>query len=475
MKASYTMRIASLLMIASLLSACSMIPPSSPEHRTLLTAQQVQLYRHDLINIKTDWWTQFDDPQLNQLMVLGLTNNLTLQQAQQRIALASQHVALAQAGAKPKVNVNISGGAIAANLQSLAPNNADYSAMGMLLPSFSYQFDFWGKNKATIAEATNQKLSLEAQALQAKLLLSAAITSSYFTLQNNYRLEQDVQLLLRETKKQETVISEKIRRGLASKAELFQYQGDIDNLLAQRSTTIAQQQLAKNQLALYLARTPEQLGTLLIPNAHPINQLNSITTIPMNLLGRRADIIANKWLVEANQQGIKQAKAAYYPNMNLMVMGVFQKLSSMNPAALFLSGATIATTLPLYDGGVRDANYASANINYDQAVTTYNQSVLTAVKQASDAIVNLQEALQQQILTAASTAQYQQAYMIFKHRYQRGLASFSDMNNAQIKWHQHIIQKTNADNVALQNQLQLIVALGGGYYAHQQITTQHNQ
>ncbi|MEC6907447.1 efflux transporter outer membrane subunit [Photobacterium piscicola] len=465
MKAFYITRTASSLAAVLLLSACSMIPPSEPQHHPLLTAQQVHLYQHDLSDIKTDWWTQFNDPQLNQLITLGLTNNLTLQQAQQRIELATQQVALAQAGDKPSVNLNVSGGAIGANLDSLSPHNAEYSALGMLLPSFSYQFDFWGKNKAIIAAATNQKLSLEAQAVQAKLLLSAAISSSYFTLQNNYRLEQNLQLLLRETNKQKSVINDQIKRGLASKAELFQQQGDIDKLSAQLSMTITQQQLAKNQLALYLAKTPEQLGTLLTPNAHPINQLNTMTTIPMNLLGRRADIIANKWLVEANQQGIKQAKAAYYPDMNLMVMGVFQKLSSMNPADLFLSGATIATTLPLYDGGVRDANYASANIHYDQAVTVYNQSVLTAVKQASDAIVNLQEALQQQALTVASTTQYQQAYMIFKHRYQRGLASFSEMNNAQIKWHQQVIQTTNADNATLQNQLQLIVALGGGYHA----------
>ncbi|KJG31980.1 hypothetical protein C0W92_01430 [Photobacterium angustum] len=467
MKAFYTSSIAVSLAAALFLSACSMTSPSEPPHHSLLTAKQVQLYQHDLINIKTDWWTRFNDPQLNQLIKLGLTNNLTLQQAQQRIELATQQVALAQAGDKPSVNLNVSGGAIGANLDSFSPHNAEYSALGMLLPSFSYQFDFWGKNKAIIAAATNQKLSLEAQAVQAKLLLSAAMTSSYFTLQNNYRLERDIELLLRETNKQKSVINDQIKRGLATKAELFQQQGDIDKLSAQLSMTKTQQQLAKNQLALYVAKTPQQLGTLLAPNAEPIKQLNNITTIPINLLGRRADIIANKWIVEANRQGIKHAKAAYYPDMNLMVMGVFQKLSSMNPADLFLSGATVATTLPLYDGGVRDANYASANIDYDQAVTVYNQSVLTAVKQAYDAIVNLQEALQQQALSVASTTQYQQAYMIFKHRYQRGLASFSEMNNAQIKWHQQVIQTTNADNATLQNQLQLIVALGGGYNSQQ--------
>ena len=119
MKAFYITRTASSLAVVLLLSACSMIPPSEPQHHSLLTAQQVHLYQRDLSDIKTDWWTQFNDPQLNQLITLGLTNNLTLQQAQQRIELATQQVALAQAGDKPTLNLNVSGGAMGVNLHSL--------------------------------------------------------------------------------------------------------------------------------------------------------------------------------------------------------------------------------------------------------------------------------------------------------------------------------------------------------------------
>jgi len=220
---------------------------------------------------------------------------------------------------------------------------------------------------------------------------------------------------------------------------------------------------------LYLAKTPDQLGQLTLPNAQAINQLAAVDTIPMNLLGRRPDIIASKWMVEANEQGIKQAKAAYYPDVNLMVMGVFQKLSSMNPASLFLGGATVAASLPLYDGGVRDANYASANIHFDQAVTNYNQTVLNAVKQTSDAIVSLQEAQKQQVLAQSSVAHYQQAYDILNNRYERGLSSFADMNSARMQWHQQVVKATNTESAILQNQLQLIVALGGDYQQEQSV------
>jgi NodT family efflux transporter outer membrane factor (OMF) lipoprotein len=457
------------LLSLSVLSGCSMVPPEEPQHQSMLTNEQIQLKNHDIQAIHRQWWNQFGDQQLAQLIQLGLTNNLTLQQAKQRIDLASQQVALAESGDKPKLNLNVSGGGIGANTQSFNTSNADYSAIGMLLPSFSYQFDFWGKNEATVAAASDQKLSLEAQEAQARLVISASIASSYFALQNSYRLERNLTTLLDEINHQNYVITAQVKRGLASEAESFQNQGDIDTLSAQLSDAKTQQQLAKNQLALYLAKTPDQLGQLTLPNAQAINQLAAVDTIPMNLLGRRPDIIASKWMVEANEQGIKQAKASYYPDVNLMVMGVFQKLSNINPASLFLGGATVAASLPLYDGGVRDANYASANIHFDQAVTNYNQTVLNAVKQTSDAIVSLQEAQKQQVLAQSSVMHYQHAYEILNNRYERGLSSFADMNSARMQWHQQVIKLTNSESAILQNQLQLIVALGGDYQQEQPV------
>ncbi|AGH81253.1 hypothetical protein PCNPT3_06565 [Psychromonas sp. CNPT3] len=452
-----------LFLATSILSGCSMSPPEAPVQKKLLTSQQVKLSSIEMNVIHEQWWAQFNDPQLTQLINLGFNNNLTLQQAQQKVELASQQIALAEAGNQVKVNLNISAGGFGTNAGSFNLDGAKYSGLGMLLPSFSYQFDFWGKHDAIIAAASNQKKSVQAKQEQAKQIIAASITNSYLYLQSSYQIEKNLNVLLNEIEQQNIVIIKQVKRGLAVPSDELLNQGDIDTLLAQISTEKTHQKLAKNQLALYLGTTPDQLISLVAPTAKPIKPLNSITAVPMSLLERRSDIIASKWLVEMSQQQVTQAKLAYYPDVNLMAVGVVQALTNLNPSRLLIGSATAGTNLPIYDGGVRDANYTSANIKFDSAVLDYNQTVLTAVKQASDAIINLQEAHRQLALSTSAVTHYQDAFELINKRYKRGLISFFEMNAARMLWHKQVIIEVNADAHVLQNQLQLISALGGSY------------
>ncbi len=162
-----------MLLALVLLSACSMAPPEEPKHQKMLDNQQLQLNGNNSLLIQEQWWTLFADPQLSRLIQLGLTDNLTLEQAKQRIMLASQQVALAESGSSPKLNLNAGAGVIGLNSGSLNAADADYSALGMLLPSLTYQFDFWGKNEDMVTAASDQKLSLQAQEAQAKSAVSA--------------------------------------------------------------------------------------------------------------------------------------------------------------------------------------------------------------------------------------------------------------------------------------------------------------
>ncbi|UJF16954.1 efflux transporter outer membrane subunit [Vibrio sp. SS-MA-C1-2] len=451
-----------LMFTASLLSACSMVPPKEPKHITEMTTKQLLAETKQVDNLAPNWWQQFNDPQLTQLIELGLQQNLSLIDVNNQLKLAKEQVSLAKTGNKPKVNLTASGGGIGGGT-SFNPSDSDYSGLGMLLPSLSYQLDFWGKNKTSIELASDKVLSTKAQQAQSRLLVSASIAQSYFVLQDNFDIEQTVTLLINEMESQNRVIESQISRGLATDTALYQNNGELDNLKTELSAAKLAQKLAKNQLALYLGKSPSQLGELIAPNANTIKQLDSVKNIPMNLLARRPDVVASQWMVEANGQNVALAKKAYYPDFNLMVMGLAQKLSNMNPADLLLTGATVGTTLPIYDGGVRDSKYNTANIQYDQAVNSYNQTVLNAVKQTSDAIISLESAHQQQQLLISSTDKYHQAYQILDKRYRRGLATYNEMNSARLKWHQQLINKTKADSSVLQQQLQLIVALGGGY------------
>src|SRR5579871_3127369 len=88
--------------------------------------------------------------------------------------------------------------------------------------------------------------------------------------------------------------------------------------------------------------------------------------LPAELLGRRPDVVAARYRVEAAAQGIKQEKAAFYPNVDLKALVGFQSLGLSN---LFLSDSTVAAvgpaiSLPIFDGGRLRAQYRGAEADY---------------------------------------------------------------------------------------------------------------
>lgn len=48
--------------------------------------------------------------------------------------------------------------------------------------------------------------------------------------------------------------------------------------------------------------------------------------LPLHLLGRRPDIVGARWQVEAASQGIKNAKAQFTPDVNIVGIGGFLSL-----------------------------------------------------------------------------------------------------------------------------------------------------
>lgn len=441
-----------------LLNSCAMVPPKEPVHEKMIV---LKAYKKELSNSDEQWWLDFQDEQLNQLLNIASKENFTLKKAQQSIDLSKQQVLLAKSNQKLKVGLNASAGVIGVDSSR---NNAQTSGLGLLIPAFSYQFDFWGKNEAMVSSASNQQLASIAQAKQAKFSIFVSLTTYYFQLQNNFYLENIYQNLLQEQEKQNIIMKKSFQRGLAKKTDILQNTAYVNELKATLSNIKNEKVLIQNQIALLLGKQPKDLKPLFKPNAKVITTLKEVKYIPMNLLARRYDVIASKWMVESYKDEIKVSKTEYYPNFNLMLQGLWQGLTNLEPSSLALGGLTVATTLPIYDGGVRDANYKSTNIAFDNAVTNYNETIVKAAKQVSDAVTNLQEAQKQIQYTQVSVRNYKNAYEIINKRYKRGLSNYVAMNQARTKWQEQLIRQANNKTQLLNSQLQLIYSLGGGYH-----------
>jgi outer membrane protein TolC len=162
---------------------------------------------------------------------------------------------------------------------------------------------------------------------------------------------------------------------------------------------------------------------------------------------------------------VASAKAAFYPNVNLLAFVGLQSLGAGNllTAASRMVGAGPAVTLPIFDAGRLRANLQSTDADYDIAVGQYNQLVADAMRDVVDQLASLrgvaaQRNEQQQAMTTA-----REALDLARLRYREGLGNYLQVLSAEQPLFEQ--QEREADLRArdLTLSIQLVRALGGGF------------
>ena len=138
---------------------------------------------------------------------------------------------------------------------------------------------------------------------------------------------------------------------------------------------------------------PKRMRTIALP-----------TNVPAELVGRRPDLVAQRWRIEAAQQDIATAKAEFYPNVNLAAFVGLQSLGSAGflTAASRMLGIGPAVTLPIFDGGRLRANLAGNDADYDIAVEQYNQTLADALRDVVDQLASFRSVDEQRAAAEAS-------------------------------------------------------------------------
>jgi NodT family efflux transporter outer membrane factor (OMF) lipoprotein len=188
-------------------------------------------------------------------------------------------------------------------------------------------------------------------------------------------------------------------------------------------------------------------------------------TLPADLLGRRADIAAARWRVEAATRDIDAAKAEFYPNLNLTAFIGFQSLGLAKwlLAGSQMAGIGPAVHLPIFDGGRLKGNLRVKNADFDAAVEDYNAKLIDALRDVADQLastgyIDTQAREQQAALTAAEGA-----YDLAQQRYRAGLSTYLTVLTAQLAVEQ---QRRGAIDLKARRyalDIELARALGGGF------------
>ena len=414
----------------------------------------------------SDWWRAFGDPQLDALIAEGLASHPSLDAANARLRQAQAQAGSAEAARQP--HLSVSGGYTGVRLpESMAGDEmgGHYMGSGQLAFNFSYGFDLWGGKRAAWEAAVDATHAAVVDAQAARLKLSAGIVQSYVELDRAWRshdvAEQEVE------RAQKTLQLVRQRRAAGIDSDVQVRQAEVRIPAAQQQLQAAQQQIdaARTALAALAGQGPDRGLRIERPQALNTAALQLPGVLPSELLGRRPDVVAARWRVEAAGKQIKVAKSKFYPSFNLTALAgvVAPGIGDLLKSSSTFAYLGPALSLPLFDGGALRANLAGADANYDLAVAAYNQSVLDALREVADQVNALrsleqQSQSQQQAVTTANAA-----YELSSQRYRAGIGNALDMLAAQAQWLSAQQALTALHAQQLQAATRLNVALGGGF------------
>jgi NodT family efflux transporter outer membrane factor (OMF) lipoprotein len=261
-----------------------------------------------------------------------------------------------------------------------------------------------------------------------------------------------------------TLTRDRNAAGIDSKLELKQAESALPAAREQITQLNEAIKLTRNQLAALLGKGPDRGLAIARPEAGALTLVSLPTNVPSELLGHRPDILADRWRVEAARHAIRNAKAEFYPNVNLLAFAGLQLLGPGNLLSLPNReyGGGAALSLPIFDAGKRRANLAGRDAEYDIAVERYNQTLADALRDVVDQIDSFHSLDEQREEQRQGLATAQEAYDLAVLRYREGVGNYLQVLTTESQLLAQRSLEADLRARALELSINLARALGGG-------------
>jgi NodT family efflux transporter outer membrane factor (OMF) lipoprotein len=414
-----------------------------------------------------DWWKRFNDSQLDRLMEEALSGSPTLRVAQARARKALSFVQLTGAARYPQVNgsADVTRQRYPEHGLIPPPFAGELETQARLQATLDFDLDIWGKNRAAYAAAIGNARAAEVDAYAARLALSVAVAQAYVELQRAY-LQLDVaENALAEREQIYKLTQERFDAGIDSRLAVKQAESALPatrERIAQLNEVIG---LVRNQLAALLGQGPDRGLAIARPTATTLTQIELPSNLPAALIGRRPDIVAQRWRVESSGKIIDFTKAQFYPNVSLIAFAGLQSigLSNFFEAGSRTFGVGPAVTLPIFDAGRLRGQLAGAQANYDEAVERYNEALVNGLRDVVDQLTSFRSLEEQGRQQAHAQSTAQEAYDLALMRFREGVGNYLEVLTAesQLLTQQSLEADLRARRLALT--IRLVQALGGGF------------
>lgn len=362
-----------------------------------------------------NWWQRFGSPELAHLVDEGQSSNLELAGALARVRQAEAGARIAGVSLLPAANFYSD----ANRAVPIGSGSASTSAGGLL--QVSYEVDFWGKNKASVAAA---EASLDANRYDRQtvaLTVTSGIVSTYLQVLSLHDRLAVARQHVANAEHVLKLVEAQRSAGAASPLDLARQRSAVAQQKSEIPGLMQQEREAQSALAILLGKTPQtfsigQLGldTITLPEVSP--------GLPSELLSRRPDIRRAEANLAAANANVAVARANLFPSINLTgALGAQSSaLLSLLNAPNVLANVSASLMTPIFDGGRLKRERDLAIARKQELVQVYRATVIAALSEVDTVLGQIRSLEEQRQLKTTELEQARKAYDLSEIRYKVG-------------------------------------------------------
>ncbi|MEM9080389.1 MAG: efflux transporter outer membrane subunit [Verrucomicrobiota bacterium] len=412
--------------------------------------------------IRPQWWRDFNDPILNQLLANLSKSNLSLQASLARLEQARAQLGIVQSQLRPTLDAQ------SGILRSRSSDDEAVPFVSNPLTQYqaslqtSWEIDLWSRLKRQVQAGEADLATATAQTNDLALSLQAQTTQTYLNLRF---LEEDRELL---TKMQQSLqstldlVTHQVNGGRGTQADLSRAQAEVRRIEAEIARAESPIARLQNALAVLTGRSPSQFHLTPRPTPEKLPTLTPRT--PLEVLSHRPDLaVAIARLTAANAR-VGVAHANFYPKLTLLGSSGFSSLSADSflqwSSRTFSLGPSLS--LPLFQGGRLKSELATRQAEQKEALLNYQQASLQAFREIEDTLATLNSLNLESRAQTAARKSTENTVEITANQFESGRINALVLNQAQRDLLQDQRRALAIRRLQFENSVTLIKVLGGG-------------
>lgn len=416
-------------------------------------------------NLSHAWWSHFNDPVTDDLVIKALLHNTDLQAAAAAVDQSLAFLTVAHGARLPSADLGFN-----RTRQKLSFNlptgRASFIAQGYTFDlSISYIADVFGKLRRAEHAAEYDLFAAENTRLALAQVIVAQVIQTRIQVATQQRMLEINRQTIKNWENALEIIERRYQQGLSPSVDVYIARENFANAQAQKALLEQTVVLNLHALDVLCGQAPETTSdlTVALPPLPPLTVVPA--GIPAQLLDRRPDVRAAEMRLAAATERIGVSIAEMYPDLTLTATGGYASdhfrdlLQKDTEVYAFIMNAFA----PIFQGGRLKAGVEAAEAATRQAAAEYSGAVLTAMQEVEDALVKQQKLSERIEQLDERVTQAQEAERLANQRYLEGVDDILLVLETERRRRNAENELALAQGELWQSRVQLFLALGGDW------------